>query len=123
MNFIKKVIGSIKYALHGVKISFRERNFRIHIFATLCVAVVAWLLKLSVLELMILVLLINNVLTAEMFNTSLEEMVENDKKLGLPYEKAGDAKDIAAGAVLINAITAVIVGVMIIWPYISDLIK
>jgi diacylglycerol kinase len=79
-----------------------------------------FLLHISALEFAILFVVIGAVFVAEMFNTVMEICVD----LASPgyHPLAGIAKDVAAGAVLFNAIIAVIVGLCIFLPHIWPLI-
>ena len=56
------------------------------------------------------------VLTAEAFNTAIE--IDMDLTSPNYHPFARDTKDVAAGAVLVSAITALIIGVMIFRHYI-----
>lgn len=61
------------------------------------------------------------VISAEMINTSIEEMVNliaNDHR-----KEAKIAKDVAAGMVLVTALGSIIVGVLIFTPYILKLFR
>jgi len=79
------------------------------------------LLKLNNIELLILALTIALVLTAEMINTAIEIVVDMFTKEYHPLAKA--AKNVAAGAVLISALSAVIVGYLIFYDKIAILLK
>jgi diacylglycerol kinase len=60
------------------------------------------------------------VTSAEIFNTAIEKICNIFRdKYKLPYEGSRDIRDIAAGAVWINAIIAAIVGILIISKYLS----
>jgi diacylglycerol kinase len=65
----------------------------------------------------ILLLVIGMVWTAEIFNSAFERLVDMVSPDFNP--KAGIIKDMAAGAVLVSAIVAVIVGVLIFWKYVD----
>lgn len=112
---IKKRLRSFVYAGKGLKSFFRkEHNAWIHCFITIIVIFLGIVLHISVYEWIAIILCIGLVFAAEAFNTAIERLVNfvsperNDK--------AGDVKDIAAGAVLICAITAAIVGLIIFIP-------
>ena len=110
-----KIINSFKYSIIGIITSFRtERNMKIHIFITLLVILIGFLLKISKIEWILCVFAIALVISAELFNTSIETIVDiitKDKN-----EKAQIAKDVSAGAVLITAIGAAVVGLIIFLP-------
>ncbi len=66
-------------------------------------------------EWLILLLCIGVVLAAELFNTAIEELANAITQE--QNERIGRAKDVAAGAVLVVAITAAVVGVLVLLPY------
>lgn len=112
---IKKRFKSFTYAGKGIK-SFiaGEHNAWIHSIATIIVIILGFVLHISIYEWAILVICIGIVFAAEAFNTAIERLVN----LVSPEQNktAGDVKDIAAGAVLICAIAAAIVGLLIFIP-------
>ena len=111
----KKLINSFKYALQGFASSFRtERNMKIHVVATILVIILGIYLKLNLIELSIITIAIVIVISAELFNTAIETIV--DMVSPQKNEKAKLAKDISAGAVLILAIGSAIVGFIIFLP-------
>ena len=87
---------------------------RIHfVLAILIFAAAAWL-KIAKVEWLILILTITMVLGAEIMNSAVEYLVDLST---LEYHHlAKAAKDAAAGAVLVTAIAAVIVGLIILGP-------
>jgi diacylglycerol kinase len=103
------------YAAKGIwKVARTERNFKIHLTIVLLVAVAGFMFSVSATEWMMIVLVTGLVLSAEMFNTAIESLVD---RVSPEYEKtAGQIKDIAAGAVLITAVAAAVVGVIIFGP-------
>lgn len=111
----KKIINSFKYAIQGFLMSFKkERNMKIHFFIMIAVIIAGFLLKISKIEWIICIILFGMVIGGEMFNTAIETTVD----IAMPFKnhKAKVAKDVSAGAVLILAITSVIVGCMIFIP-------
>lgn len=76
-----------------------------------------WYFKIEKVDWEILLLCIGMVLSAEAFNTSIEWLMDHVSPEY--HERAGQVKDIAAGAVLIVAIISAIVGLMIFIPKIS----
>ena len=121
-NFsIRRRLSSFRYAFHGIFQAVRsQHNMWIHIFATAVVIVAAILLNIGFTEWLFVIFAIGFVLGAELFNSAIETLVD----LVSPGEnqKAGMIKDIAAGAVLIAAITAAVIGMMIFVPRIIDLL-
>ncbi len=109
---MKKLLNSFGYALKGMFVVLKEQqNMRIHAVAVLVVTVTGLFLGLTAVELSLIALCIGAVITAEMVNTAIEELVN----LVSPdfNEKAGKIKDIAAGAVLLTAIVAAVVAIYI----------
>lgn len=89
-----------------------EKNLRIHGAAALLVFILGWLVDLSGLEWAIISLTVFLVLVAELFNTAMEKVV--DLTVGDQYHfLAKIAKDVAAGAVLLAAVNAIIIGCII----------
>ena len=108
----KKIVNSFKYAIEGIISSFKtERNIKIHISAMIIVIICGILLKLDKIEWCIIIIAIVTVISAELFNTAIEtvvDMISPEKN-----EKAKLAKDIAAGGVLVIAIGSAIIGLII----------
>lgn len=116
----KKLINSFKYAFKGIVSSIKsERNMKIH-FTMMILAIIAGiLLNISMWEWITCFILFGLVISLEMVNTAIEIVVDI---VSPKYNfQAGRAKDIAAGAVLVNAIVAVIVGLLIFLPKIIEL--
>ncbi|WP_339228158.1 diacylglycerol kinase family protein [Oceanobacillus sp. FSL K6-2867] len=110
----KRKIG-FNYAWNGIKeIAKTERNFRIHLFATILTASAGFVFKLTMTEWAIIVLTIGLVLMAEVTNTAIEKLIDYLKPEIHPTAKI--IKDIAAGAVFITAIIAAIIGLLIFLP-------
>lgn len=114
------LLSSFKYAASGIKYSYSSnRNLRIHILFAIAVVIICFLLRMSSVEITILIMAIVMVIATEMINTAIEEVVDLVTK---DYrEEAKIAKDVSAGMVLISAIGAVIIGVVIFTPHIWHL--
>ena len=114
------LISSFKYAIEGIKKAFKaERNLKVHTLAMLLVLVLGFIFKLAVWEWVVCIVLFALVIGAELFNTSIEEVVNllsPEIRIHAKY-----AKDIAAGAVLVNAFFAAVVGFIIFIPKIIAL--
>jgi len=112
---IRSRIKSFTYAGAGIsRFIRREHNARIHLAATIIVAIAAWAFKVSHLEAIALISAIGLVWVTEMLNTCLERTADLISKEEHPEIKI--IKDLAAGAVLVAAITAVIIGLFIFIP-------
>lgn len=115
----KRIINSFKYAIEGFISSFKtERNMKFHIFIMVLVILAGIILKITKAEWIVCIFCVAMVISAELFNTSIETVVD----LVMPYknEKAKIAKDVAAAAVLVLAIASAIIGLMIFIPKIIN---
>lgn len=118
----KRLINSFKYAMEGIKTAYQEeQNLRLHTISATLVIVLGLVLKLSIIELSICLILIGLVLMAEFFNTALENMVDMITLEKNPYAKK--AKDISAAGVLVFAIVSGLIGLLIFIPKIIEFIK
>lgn len=112
---VKKLVKSFTYAYEGVRLSVAlDQNVRFHLVIGTFVFVVSLLLKVPKSELMFVVFAIFFVVITEMINTAIEEMTNLIKREH--SEEARIAKDVAAGAVLLAAIFASIVGFVVLVP-------
>jgi diacylglycerol kinase (ATP) len=93
-----------------------EHNAWIHIAATILVIVAGILLKVSRLDAAALAAAIGLVWVAEIFNTCLEQTMDIISRERHP--RIGFVKDLAAGAVLVAAITALVIGLFVFIPHI-----
>jgi undecaprenol kinase len=116
-----RLLRSFGHAFAGFSHGLRtQANLRIHIAAAVCVIIAGLLFQISTVEWAILVVTIMIVMSAELFNTAIEAAV--DRVGNEPHPLSKVAKDTAAGAVLIGAIGAVIVGLLIFGPRLLALI-
>lgn len=116
MNELKKRIKSFGYAFKGIaSLIKKEHNAWIHCTAIVLVTVCGFYFGITPTEWCIVVICFGVVLAAEGFNTAIERLVDLVSPGFHPI--AGDVKDVAAGAVLIFAIAAAIVGGIIFLPY------
>ena len=112
---IRSRIKSFSHALAGIKqFIVREHNARIHVVATLAVIVVGFLLHVSYTEAAVLAIVTGLVWVAEIVNTCVERLSDLITRERHPEIKL--VKDLAAGAVLTAAITAVAVALLIFIP-------
>ena len=106
---------SVKYALRGIRIMVAsQHNAWIHAAATVVVAIAGVWFRLSWSEWCWIVLAVVSVWTAEALNTAFEFLTDVASPNFHPI--AGKAKDVAAGAVLLSAIGAVIIGLLVFGP-------
>lgn len=101
---VKGIIGVLK----------TERNFRVHLMFLLVAAACGFFFKISAFEWIAVVIVSGMVFTSEMLNTTIEKTIDYLRPEHHPM--AAFIKDAAAGAVLICAITAVIIGIIIFLP-------
>lgn len=110
-----RFVRSLLFALQGVRQVFMtEANMRIHLVFTALVIICGFIFKISVTEWMFCLMSFGWVISMEMMNTAIEKYV--DFVTPEFHTAAGHAKDIAAGAVLISALFAAIVGLIIFVP-------
>lgn len=99
----------------------KERNLRIHVTIMLCVILAGLLLKISLLEWIICMILFGMVISLELVNTAIETTI--DIYVDKFNEKAKHAKDTSAGAVLVAAIIAAIIGIIIFLPKLISILN
>lgn len=118
----KNILRSFKNAINGIiQTTGSERNMKIHITATVLVLLLSFLYKLTRIELLIVFFTIALVLICELFNTTIEMLIDLITEVYHP--KAKIIKDTAAGAVLISAILSLIVAYVIFFDRILNTIK
>ncbi|MEJ0027886.1 MAG: diacylglycerol kinase family protein [Rhizomicrobium sp.] len=107
---------SVRHALAGIAVMLRtQHNAWLHLAATLAVIAAGLVLRISAEDWRWLVVAIVLVWVSEGMNTAFEhlcDVVSPDFHASVKI-----SKDIAAGAVLITAIGAVVLGLMIFLPY------
>lgn len=115
----KRLIHSFKYAGTGIISALKkEKNMKIHFLAMIVVIILGFVLKISEAEWLACVILFAGVIGAEMFNTAIETVVD----MITPHKdpKAKIAKDVAAGGVLVWAISSVVIAGIIFVPKIVE---
>jgi diacylglycerol kinase (ATP) len=111
-------IRSFRYAISGVWRMIRcQHNAWIHFVATLIVIGSGFVCRLTGAEWCWIVLALAIVWTAEALNTAFEFLADVASPEFHPLVR--DAKDVAAGAVLITAIAAAVIGAIVFWPHIA----
>jgi diacylglycerol kinase len=114
-------VASFGYAFAGLWYVLRtQRNARFHAAVALMAITAGIVLHISAVEFAITFIAISGVFIAEMFNTALEAGVDLASPQMHPLAKI--AKDVAAGAVLVNALLAVIIGLCIFGPHMWGLV-
>ncbi|HJF31332.1 MAG TPA: diacylglycerol kinase family protein [Sporosarcina psychrophila] len=112
---MQKFLQSFVYAwngiCHGVEV---ERNVKFHLTAAFIVIVAGFMTGLSQLEWFVIIILICGMLALELMNSAVERVVDLLTTERHPLAK--QAKDLAAGAVLIYAIGSAIIGLILFIP-------
>jgi len=112
---MRSIINSFANAWRGVKIFVRrERNAWIHCGMTILVILAGFLFRISMAEWLAVVFAIGLVLAGEAINTAIERL--SDVVQPEQDDRIRDVKDVSAGAVLICAITAAVIGVIVFLP-------
>ncbi len=115
-------VRSFRYAGRGVWLMLKsQHNAWIHAVATAAVLIAGFLLGLSRLEWCLIVLACAAVWTAEALNTAFEHLADATTPGFHPL--IGQAKDVAAGAVLVTAAAAVLVGILVFGPHLLVLVE
>lgn len=117
---IKRFFKSFVYAFQGIVSAFKtEQNLSVQTIVGILAIGLGFFLKLSTVEFVIVILTCGLVMALELVNTAIEYVVD----MAMPeiHPLAKIAKDVAAGAVLITAITAFIVGLIVYLPKIIAL--
>lgn len=108
---------SLKFAVRGVATMLAtQHNAWLHAVATVVVVAIGLTVRLSASEWCWIVLAITSVWTAEALNTAFEFLTDVASPDFHPI--AGRAKDVAAGAVLVAACGAVVVGWLVLGPHV-----
>jgi len=112
---------AFKFAFKGLVVGFGERSLRFHAVALVLVVVLGFVLQVTAGEWCLLLLCIGLVVSAELMNTAIERLTD----LVSPgfNEKAGQVKDLAAGAVLAASIVAAVVGALIFGKHLLALLS
>jgi diacylglycerol kinase (ATP) len=119
---MQRVLRSFRFATAGIIDLVRTQpNARVHLGLGGVVLLLAFWLGISRVELAILILTIGTVLVAEAVNTAVEVTVDLSSPSMHPLARL--AKDVAAGAVLLSALTAIAVGALILGPRILVLVR
>lgn len=116
---IRRLFRSFSYALRGVRqVIYAEQNARVHTLVLVCVVSAGIYFRLSPMEWIAVALAAGGVFAGETFNTAIEEL--SDAVSPQYDERIKRVKDFSAGAVLIMAITAAIIGLVIFIPKIAE---
>lgn len=118
---MKKFFKGFIHAFDGIAYAFRTQvNMRFHVYVAIPVIALGFYFRLTGTEWAIIAIAIGLVLSSELFNTAIEKLTDLATKEIHPLAKI--AKDCAAGAVLIFAILAVVLGGIVFIPHILQLV-
>lgn len=110
---------SFRHAFRGIWVFIStQHNAWVHVFVMCVVVFLGLVFQISSIEWMMLVFSIGLVLCMEAVNTAIEFDIDLTSPEYHPFAK--DTKDVAAGAVLMSVIVAVIIGLIIFAPKISE---
>jgi len=112
------LVNSFRYAVKGIVTAVKEqRNIRIQVASALCVIALGFLFSIERWEWCVALLTIGLVIAAEMANSAIESLVDLVQPAYHPL--AGKVKDLAAGAVLVTAITAIVTGLLVFGRHVA----
>lgn len=116
---MKRLFESVNCAIEGIlQASKTQRHLRYHLYSAILVLFVSYILGVSRTDFLIISIMAVLVILAEMINTAIEYIVD---MVSPEYsQKAMEIKDTSAGAVLITAFVAVVIGYIVLFPYLKD---
>ena len=108
---------SFRFALNGIAVLIKtQHNAWLHLLGTTIVLTMGFVFQVSTLDWCLLVVAISQVWVAETMNTAVEYLAD---AVTLDHHPLiGKAKDVAAGAVLLSAIGATVIGMLVFLPHI-----
>ena len=117
----RELAESFVNAFRGLRFSYRsQRNMSMHTAAAFAAVLLGIVLRISFAEMAVIILLVASVIVLELLNTAMEEIVN---MLSLSRKmRAMVAKDVSAAAVLVAAVSSVIIGGLIFVPRIITLL-
>ena len=115
------VFESISHAIHGLKLAlYSQRNFVIEVIISVVAIVLALILRFSITDICIVILMITLVLVCELLNSAIEFTLDAVYKNN--YSRLVEmAKDMSAGMVLLVAIMSVFLGIILYGSYVFKL--
>lgn len=118
---VVEFLNSFVYAWHGLVYAVRtQRNARVHMVLGSAAIILGLLLRISTVEFAMIFVAITLVFIAEMFNTVAEACVDLVTREYNPLARI--AKDVAAGAVLLNAMLSVVIALLVFTPHLLALV-
>jgi len=118
MVSLEKLKKSFQFAFKGLKCAWQqEQSFRIQLIIAFVVIGAAVYFHITRLQALVLGLTILMVLSFELVNTMSERII--DLVEWRWKQEVGEIKDVLAGAVLVASLGAIIIGIIIFFPYIK----
>jgi diacylglycerol kinase (ATP) len=109
---IRRFTDSFNYAIEGIIYAVKtQRNMKFHMIIAILVLLGSLFFDFTKIEMLILFITITLVIVLEMINTAIEATIDVLANYYHPLAKI--AKNVAAGAVLISAVNAVVVGYLL----------
>ncbi|MFA6106045.1 MAG: diacylglycerol kinase [Patescibacteria group bacterium] len=122
MFSLSRLIKSFRYAGRGLfRVLKEEQSFRIQVAMGFLVLILALFFNVKVWEAVALLLVIMMVLVLELINSVFERVVDVLKPRMHPYVET--VKDIMAAVVLLSSLGAILIGVLILGPYLLDFLN
>ncbi|GIM28067.1 diacylglycerol kinase [Clostridium polyendosporum] len=116
---VRKLVDSFNYAINGITHSVRtQRNMKIHFAVALMVLTACFVYDVKKTEFLIIAVSVTMVIASELFNTAIESAIDLSTNYYHPLAKI--AKNAAAGAVLVTAINAILVGYIVFWDKLTN---
>lgn len=107
---------SFSYAFAGIANALRyEKNMRFHLFSSIVILIISYFFSITKTEWLFILVAIGGMFALELANTAIERAVDLVTEEYHPLAK--QAKDLAAGAVLVYATLSVAIGIIIFLPY------
>lgn len=122
MKQLNRFLRSLTFAWSGIRVAIRdEQNLQIHLFVLALVIAAGLVFNINLWEWVAIVLAAALVIAAELMNSAIEKVVDLASPEFHPLAK--QAKDIAAGAVLVTACFSAIVGLLIFGNYLLQFLS
>lgn len=116
---VRKLVDSFNYAINGIIHSVRtQRNMKIHFAVALMVLAACFVYNVKRTEFLAIAVSVTMVIASELFNTAIESAIDLSTNYYHPLAKI--AKNAAAGAVLVTAINAILVGYIVFWDKLTN---
>lgn len=114
---MRTLVASLRYAWRGIRTTFRhEQNFRIQLFAASVALLLALLLQVDLIDAVAIIFVCTAVLVLEILNSVVERFIDLLKPR--MEHQSGLIKDMMAAAVLLTSCGALVVGMLIFYPYV-----